>query len=101
MTGRPNPDYNDMQIEFGVYAQVYKDSGPTNNVRARTTGAIALTPTGNAKGGYYFLSLTTGRKLCREQWDELPMPNGVIAIVEHIAQTDNQPLVGHGETLFE
>jgi hypothetical protein len=90
-----------MKIEFGVYAQVYEDSGPTNTVRARTTGVIALTPTGNAQGGYYFLSLTTGRKLSRQQWDELPMPDGVIATVERIAQTDNQPLVGHGAPLFE
>jgi hypothetical protein len=51
MTGRPNPNYNDMKIELGVYAQVYDDSGPANTVRARTTGAIALTPTGNAQGG--------------------------------------------------
>jgi hypothetical protein len=59
--GRPNLDYNDMKIEFGAYAQVYEDGGPTNTVRARTTGAITLTPTCNAQGGYYFLSLTTGR----------------------------------------
>jgi hypothetical protein len=101
MTGRPNLDYNDMKIEFGAYAQVYEDGGPTNTVRARTTRAIALTPTSNAQGGYYFLSLTTGRKLSRQQWDELPMPNGVIAAVERIAETDNQPLIGHGAPLFE
>jgi hypothetical protein len=101
MTGRPNLDYNDMIIEFGAYAQVYKDGGPTNTVRARTTGAIALTPTGNAQGGYYFLSLTTGRKLSQQQWDELPMPDRVIAAVERISKTDNQPLTGHGAPLFE
>jgi hypothetical protein len=70
-------------------------------VRARTTGTIALTPTSNAQGGYYFLSPTTGRKLSRQQWDELPMHNGVIAAVERIAETDNQPLIGHGARLFE
>jgi hypothetical protein len=43
MTGRPNPDFNDMKIEFGAYAQVYKDNEPTNTMRARITGAIALT----------------------------------------------------------
>jgi hypothetical protein len=101
MTGRPNLDYNDMIIEFGAYAQVYEDGGPTNTVRARTTGAIALTPTGNAQGGYYFLSLTTGRKLSQQQWDELPMPDRVIAAVERISKTDNQPLTGHGAPLFE
>jgi hypothetical protein len=77
MMGRPGPDYNDTKIEFGTYTQVFESNDPTNTTKARTTGAIALTPTGNAQGGYYFMSLTTGRKLSRQQWDELPMPNGV------------------------
>jgi hypothetical protein len=101
MTGRPTPDYNDMKIEFGAYAQVFEANEPTNTVKARTTGAIALTPTGNAQGGYYFLSLATGRKLSRQQWDELPMPDGVIAAVERMAQDEEQPLVGHGAPFFE
>jgi hypothetical protein len=63
MTGRPSPDYNDMKIEFGAYTQVCKANDPTNTVKARTTGAIALTPMGNAQGGYYFMLLATGRKL--------------------------------------
>jgi hypothetical protein len=79
MTGRPTPDYNDMKIEFGPYAQVFEDNNPTNTPRARITGAIALTPMGNAQGGYFFLSLATGRKLSRQQWDALPMPDGVVA----------------------
>jgi hypothetical protein len=70
-------------------------------VRARTTRAIALTPTGNAQGGYYFLSLTTGRNLSRQQWNELPIPNEVVATVGRIAQTDNQLLIGHGVPLFQ
>lgn len=101
MTGRPSPDYNDMKIEFGAYAQVLEDNDPTNTMKARTTGAIALTPTGNAQGGYYFLSLVTGRKLSRQQWTKLPMPNGVIATVEHIALAEQQPLAGYGAPLFE
>jgi hypothetical protein len=101
MTGKPIPDYNDMNIEFEAYAQVYEDINPTNTQKARTTGAIALTPTGNAQGGFYFLSLVTGRKLSRQQWDELPMPKGIIATVELMAQTENQPIVGDGAPLFE
>jgi hypothetical protein len=60
MTGRSAPKYNDMKIEFGAYAQVFEDNKPTNTSRARTTGAIALTPTGNTQGDYFFLSLATG-----------------------------------------
>eukprot|EP00978_Attheya_sp_CCMP212_P022914 scaffold69305_cov32-Attheya_sp.AAC.1 len=47
-------------------------------MHARTTGAIALRPTGNSQGGYYFYSLTTGRRLNRNNWTVLPMPNEVI-----------------------
>jgi hypothetical protein len=101
MTGRPTPNCNDIKIEFGAYAQVFESDKPTNTVKARRTGAIALTPTGNAQGGYNFLSLATGRKLSRQQWDMLPMPDGVIAAVELMAATENQPLVGPGAPLFE
>ena len=102
MTGKPSPDYNGMKIEFGACPQVFEDKDPTNTMKARTSGAIVLTPTGNAQGGYYFLSLlATGRKLYRQQWNELPMPNGVIATVERMALAEQQPLAGHGAPLFE
>jgi hypothetical protein len=101
MTGKPALNYNDLKIEFGAYAQVFESNDPTNTLKARTTGAIALMPTGNAQGGYFFLSLTTGRKLSRQQWDELPMPDGVIASVEQMAQDQGQPIVGHGAPFFE
>jgi hypothetical protein len=101
MTGRQTPNYDDMKIEFGSYAQVFEDNQGTNTVRARTTGAIALGPTGNAQGGFYFLSLVTGRKLSRQQWDALPMPDEVIAEVERMAEDEDQPIIGPGAPLFE
>jgi hypothetical protein len=82
MTRRPTPVFHDLKIEFGAYALVYEPNDPTNTNKTRSTGAIALTPTGNAQGVYFFMSLTTGKRLSRQQWDELPMPNGVIAAVE-------------------
>jgi hypothetical protein len=36
MTGRPTPEYNDIKIEYGAYAQVFVDNNPTNTPRART-----------------------------------------------------------------
>jgi hypothetical protein len=68
MTGQPKPDFNDFKIEFGAYALVFKGKDPTNTMRTRATGAIALTPTGNMQGGHYFMSLTTGKRLSRQQW---------------------------------
>ncbi len=64
-TGVPSRDYDDMKIEFGSYAQVFEERGNTNTMRMRTTGAIAMTPTGNTQGGCNFLSLTTGMKISR------------------------------------
>ena len=53
---------------------------------ARTTGAIAMRPTGNLQGTYYFFSLTTGRLLTRSRWTELPMPSEVIQRVHVMAR---------------
>jgi hypothetical protein len=94
MTGWPSPDYNNLKIEFGAYVQVFEDNNPTNTTRTRTTGAIALAPTGKSQGGYYFMSLTTGMRLSRQQWDELLMPDGVIAAFEAMAAAEGQPLLG-------
>jgi hypothetical protein len=63
-----------MRLEFGAYAQVFEDNDPSNTIRARSLGAIALNPTGNAQGDYFFMSLATGAKISRHQWTALPSP---------------------------
>jgi hypothetical protein len=81
-------DYNKhCKTEFGAYVQVHEDHD--NSMHTRTTGAIALRPTGNAQGGYYFLSLTTGRRLNRNKWTPLPMPQEVIDRVLVFARRSN------------
>jgi len=42
-------------LEFGRYVQTNKKHN--NSIEPRTSGAIALRPSGNEKGGHYFLSL--------------------------------------------
>jgi hypothetical protein len=92
MTGKPNPDFNKMRIEFGSYVQIFEPTTyATNTLRSRTTGAIALTATGNTQGDYYFMSLITGRRLSRHQWTAVPMTYSAIARVEHIAADESQP----------
>ncbi|KAI2512761.1 Reverse transcriptase (RNA-dependent DNA polymerase) [Fragilaria crotonensis] len=93
VTGVGTPDYNCMRIEFGAYAQVFEDNSPSNTLRARSLGAIALTPTGNAQGDYFFLSLATGNRLSRHQWTELPMTDTAIARTEALALHEKQPLL--------
>ena len=55
----------------------------------RTTGAIALRPTGNEQGGYIFMSLTTGRVLNRNHWTTLLMPGKVIDRVHALARVED------------
>ncbi|KAI2492173.1 hypothetical protein MHU86_22369 [Fragilaria crotonensis] len=52
----------------------------------RTTGAIALRPTGNAPGGHYFYSLTTGKRINRNQRTVLPMPADVIQRIDRLCR---------------
>jgi hypothetical protein len=84
MTGKVVDYASHCKIMFGAYAQVHEQHN--NSMDARTTGAIALRPTGNKQGGYYFMSLTTGRLLNRNHWTELPMPLDVIDRVHKLAR---------------
>jgi Reverse transcriptase (RNA-dependent DNA polymerase) len=101
MTGRPNVDFNTLKLEFGSYVQVFEDNFPTNSMKSRNTGAITLSHTGNSQGDYYFMSLETGRRLCRHAWTLVPMPNAVISLVEQMALAEQQPLIEGGLPLFE
>ena len=56
-----------------------------NSLLPRTAGAIALRPTGNEQGSYYFLSLHTGKRVVRNNWTVLPMPAEVIATIHQLA----------------
>ena len=53
MTGRPGPDFQTLKLEFGTYVQVFEPNDPTNTTQARSTGAIALSHTGNSQGDYF------------------------------------------------
>jgi hypothetical protein len=73
-----------IRAEFGEYVQVHEE--PNNTMQTRTTGAIAMKPTGNAQGGHWVYSLTTGGMLDRRQWSPLPMPANVIEPVNVLAK---------------
>jgi hypothetical protein len=64
------------QLQFGDYVQTHQSHN--NTMLPRTTGAIALRPTGNEQGGHFFHSLTSGRMLNRNKWTVLPMPSDVV-----------------------
>jgi hypothetical protein len=101
LTRRPRTNFVDLKLELGQYVQVFEDNDPSNTNKTRTTGAIALNPSDNAQGGYTFFSLVTGRKLSRQQWDELPMPNGVVARVEQMGVDEVRRAAGRNGLHFE
>jgi hypothetical protein len=78
-------DYtNHCKLEYGTYVQTHEKHD--NTMIPRTTGAIALRPTGNAQGGHYFYSLTSGKRINRNQWTELPMPADVVQRVDRLCR---------------
>lgn len=80
-------DYNThCKYEFGQYVQTHEVTN--NTMRARTIGALDLRPTGNIQGGYYFLSLLTGRRINRRHATPLPMPDDVITRIHDMAKTN-------------
>ena len=52
----------------------------------RTVGALALRPTGNAQGSFYFMTLSTGWVLNRLRGTALLMPDNVVDRVHRMAQ---------------
>jgi len=84
--GRGKTDCNSLHATFGAYCEVH--IGTTNGSEQRSVSAIALRPS-NDEGGYYFMSLDSGRRLHGYIWKELPIPNHVIHRVEELADDEN------------
>ena len=57
----------------------------------RTLSCICLSPTGNIQGGHWFMSLTSGEKLIRHRWTELPMPREAITRINAIGKRQKMP----------
>jgi hypothetical protein len=49
-----------------------------NTMKQRTKWGICLGPTGNMQGSYKFMSLSTGKKIVRRKFTEMPMALGVM-----------------------
>ena len=54
-------------------------------------GAICLGPTGNAQGGHWFLSLTSGSRIIHHCWTPLPMPQEVVHRITQIGHAQGMP----------
>lgn len=79
------------RLPFGTYVQTHEEHD--NSMKSRAVGAIALRPTGNAQGAFFFLSLETGKRISRYQWTEAPMPADAIRRVHVLAGSAATELV--------
>jgi hypothetical protein len=99
--GRGKRNCANLTIVPGAYAEIKEPT--TNNMKYRSTGAIALKPS-NDSGGYFFQSLTTGRKVHvpgEAAWTELPIPEHVIMRFEEMAEEEEQPVMNGKVPNFE
>jgi len=71
------------RVPFGTYVQVHEQHN--NSMASCTSGAIALRPSGNAQGSYYFLNLYSRKRIICNNWTVLPMPNEVINTIHQLA----------------
>ena len=75
------------RLEFREYVQTHEEHDNSHNLR--TIGTLALRPTGNVQGGYFFLSLTMGKVINRMCWTTIPMPKEVIDHVERMTRQEH------------
>jgi hypothetical protein len=85
-------NYNtDLRIYFGQYVQV-TSGNIDNSMRQRTSGAIAMLPTGNEKGTIHFYDLSTKRIIQRDHFIELPLNDQTIEHINKLAMNEkSQP----------
>ena len=72
------------RYQFGEYVQTHEQHD--NSKDPQTVGALALRPTGNAQGSFYFMSISTGRVLNRLRATPLPMPDEVVDRIHRLAR---------------
>ena len=66
---------------FGAYCEVHTDPDITNTMEPRTKWGICLGPTGN-------MSLSTGKKIVRRKFTEMPMTESVMNQIDKWAKKD-------------
>jgi hypothetical protein len=58
---------------FGAYCKMHTDPDITNTIEPSTKLGICMGPTRNLQGSYKFMSFTTGKKIARHIFTEMPM----------------------------
>ena len=94
VTGAPSPDYKEItKLNFGDYVLAHTTIQKTNDNSPRSVESVALYPSGNAQGSWIFMSLLTGKRIHRYQWDITPITTDIINRVDALARDEGQPIV--------
>ena len=70
--------------EFGEYFRIIEDRD--NSMDSRTLKALALRPTGNSQGGYYFLNIHTSYVITHFTWTALLLPTSIRKLFRRLAR---------------
>ena len=89
LTGRELEYPLHVRLEFGEYVQMHEKH--RNRMTDRTLGTICLGPNGNSQGGHHFMCLSTGARITRYRWTDLPMPREVIHRVTEMGRQQGMP----------
>jgi hypothetical protein len=76
------------KVPFGAYCEVQVNLDITNTMEPRTGWATSLGPTGNMQGSYKFLSLTTGKKVTRRKFTQMPITDSVIRRINSLGKKE-------------
>ena len=95
--GKHKIDFGNKRIEFGAYSMVYVETH--NNMKKGAFQQIALKPS-NEEGGYFFMSLYSGKRLHGYVWDEIPIDQDTIDRVEQLVREEKQPVLDNNQPLF-
>ena len=74
------------KVPFEAYCEIHVYPYITNMMEPRTKWGICLGPTGNMQGSYKFLSLSTGKKVTRRKFTEMPMTDSVIKMIDSLGK---------------
>jgi hypothetical protein len=88
ITGQVLDALKNCVLPFATFCHIGHYNEPRNDTdSARTVDALALRPTGNAQGGYFFMRLDTWKRVSRHTWIELPMSDETITLINDHGKT--------------
>ena len=81
-----------MEIPIGQYFQIHEEQTPRNSTRPLTRGDIFMVPSGNKQVEFKFMTLGSVKKVVRQSWYEIPMPDIFIAQLNALVQGETNDI---------